>query len=255
MGRSSSASSSVRAFGAQNEYSDRPYGLRPNAILADVHGQRRAANIDNFAGSERAHERQQGLLARLVGAVEPEHAEQLAGSLLERFGSLGSVFSAPHSSIASHIGHSAVATMLALVKSAVLEGIREDLSRAVFDLSDANLLNYIVGIMQGQDEECLHAAFLDSRGRHLGDELVARGSWSQISVRMRPLLRKAMEFNCAKLVLFHNHPSGDCRPSTVDIEFTLHARSVAAALGIELVDHLVVSGTSVFSMQRAGMLP
>lgn len=255
MGRSSSASSSVRAFGARNEYSHRPNGLRSNAILADVLGQRRAACFDSFADAEGAFCRQQGLLARLVGVIEPEFSEQLAESLLKRFGSLGSVFSAPQSSIADHIGHSAVATMLALVKSAVLEGIREDLSRAVFDLADANLLNYIVGIMQGQAEECLHTAFLDARGRYLGDELVAQGSWTQISVRMRPLLRRAMEFNCAKLVLFHNHPSGDCRPSTVDIEFTLHARSVAAALGIELVDHLVVSGTSVFSMQRAGMLP
>lgn len=254
MGRGSSANSSVRAFGASDAPPNRPYGLRPDALLADITGQRRPAGFDHSVDQAGATERQQGLLARLVGAVEPEFAQQVAGSLLKRFGSLGSVFSAPHAMIANHIGHNAVAALLAQVKSAVLEGIREDLNRAVFDLSDVNFLNYIVGLTQGQDEECLHAVFLDLQGRYLGDDLVARGTWSQVSVRLRPLLRKAMEFNCARLVLFHNHPSGDCRPSPADIEFTVQAKPIAAALGIDLVDHLVVSGTSVFSMQRAGML-
>ncbi|MFO1255981.1 MAG: JAB domain-containing protein [Sphingomonadaceae bacterium] len=194
------------------------------------------------------------MLARLVGIVEPEGAEELARSLLQRFGSLGSVLSAPTSSITGLIGNSDAAALLSMVKVTVLEGLREDIRRQVFDLSDPNFINYIVGLMQGQLEERLHAVFLDNSGRYLGDELIAEGTWSEISLKLRPLLRRAMEVNCAELILFHNHPSGDCRPSRIDVEFTLRAREIIHALGINLSDHLVVSGTSVFSMRKAGLL-
>ncbi len=116
-------------------------------------------------------------------------------------------------------------------------------------------MDYLIATMQGEAEEHLHAIFLDSQRRYLKDERVASGGWSHITIRLRPLLRRALELNSANLVLFHNHPSGVAKPSQADIALTQQAWSVANLLGIELYDHLIVAGPSVFSMRSAGLMP
>ena len=53
-----------------------------------------------------------------------------------------------------------------------------------------------------------------------------------------------------KIILVHNHPSGDAKPSPQDIQFTDYAYTASNMLGIELIDHLVIGNktyTSIFS--------
>ncbi len=199
-------------------------------------------------------ERQQSLLARLVEAIDPESADIIAESLLERFGSLGGIFSASPISLSHSANSQAIATILTLARPVVVESMREDVRRVPFDPKDRRIMDYLIATMQGATEEHLHAIFLDSKCCYLTDERVASGSWSQISLRLRPLLRRAIELNSANLVLFHNHPSGNAKPSQSDIEFTCQASAVANAIGIELFDHLIVSGPCVYSMRLAGQL-
>ncbi|MFC0588951.1 JAB domain-containing protein, partial [Novosphingobium aquiterrae] len=61
-------------------------------------------------------------------------------------------------------------------------------------------------------------------------------------------------YDCAAIVLAHNHPSGDPRPSPADLSATTTIARHAAVLEIKIVDHLIVAGHQVFSMRKAGML-
>lgn len=201
-----------------------------------------------------ANGRQQTALAQLVWAFEPEGAEKLAQSLIHEFGSLGQVLAAAAWKIAKFTGNERLADTLSAVRAAVLEGMREDVSRFPINLRDPKLMIYLKAQMQGEEEEHLHAIFLDNQQRYMRDERVASGDWTNVAIRLRPLFRRTMDIGAAKLVLCHNHPSGNPMPSQADITFTNEVQKVARPLGIELLDHLIVAGKSVFSMRAAGLV-
>lgn len=163
------------------------------------------------------------------------------------------MFAAPYSVLIKAVDNPALATLLHLARYVVLESLREDVRGAPFDLNDRRFLTYLVAKLQGAVDEELYAVFLDRQHGYVADELVASGTWDQISLRLRPLMRRAIELNAAAIVLFHNHPSGVADASEADRQFTASAKSAAEALGIELFDHLIVAGPNIFSMRTAGL--
>ena len=193
------------------------------------------------------------VLAQLVRAIEPAGADALARFLINEFGSLGQVLGATVSKITQCTGNLRLAQALSAARVAVIEGLREEICRSRVNLRDPSFLAYLAARTRGSEEN-LHAVFLDSHGRYLTDERVVNGDWTTIPVKLRPLLRRAVEVGAAKIVLCHNHPSGDPQPSTEDISFTQEASKISSSLGIELLDHLIVAGKAVFSMRTAGLV-
>lgn len=64
------------------------------------------------------------------------------------------------------------------------------------------------------------------------------------------ILEEPIKMKAPKIILIHNHPSGDATPSQQDIDFTNHLYDATALLGIQLLDHLVIGNktyTSIFS--------
>lgn len=102
-------------------------------------------------------------------------------------------------------------------------------------------------------EEFAGVAYLAHDRRVLGTRLI-RGGSDWVSVSARTLTIDALAFGAGGVVVAHNHPSGDIRPSVHDFA---HARRVARALGavdVRLVDHLVIAGDRVTSLRALGVL-
>jgi len=99
-----------------------------------------------------------------------------------------------------------------------------------------------------------HAIFVDSRRAWLGDGAFGLGGMSTLQLRIRELLGEALRLNAAGILLAHNHPSGNCRPSGRDIAATRRLADVAAALDIALIDHLIFTSEAVYSMRAGGLL-
>lgn len=193
-------------------------------------------------------------LADLVGLIEPDDAQQISRELLDTFGSVGEIFAASEVLLASKIRSPAIVAIICAARDLVMAGLAENVQRNAFDPSAPELLKYLVGTMKGEQDEHLHAIFLDQRAHYISDERMFSGGWSAVDVRLRPIMRRSIELNASKVVLYHNHPSGNSRPSEADRRFTYQASEVGRLLGIELFDHLIVAGSSVFSMRSAGML-
>jgi DNA repair protein RadC len=70
----------------------------------------------------------------------------------------------------------------------------------------------------------------------------------------RIILKKALEENAVSIILGHNHPSGNLRPSKADEEFTLKIKEGAKYLDIKLLDHIIVSEEGYFSFADKGLL-
>lgn len=102
-------------------------------------------------------------------------------------------------------------------------------------------------------EEFAGVAYLAHDRRVLGTRLI-RGGHDWVSVSARMLTIDALAFGAGGVVVAHNHPSGDVRPSVHDLA---HARRVARALGavdVRLIDHLVIAGDRVTSLRALGVL-
>ena len=254
MGVLTSADSIDGARRKSTGYPDTPDCVR-NYELGAVRYGTNNSDVGHCKPMEAAAQRRQlATLAQLVSAIEPVEADKLAQRLIDEFGSLGLVLASAGWKIAEVTGNHTLAGMLTASRAAVLEGLREEVSRSPINLSSPSFMRYLIGQMQGEDEEHLHVIFIDSNGRYIRDERVASGDWTNVTVRLRPLFRRTMDLQAANLVLCHNHPSGDANPSKADINFTNEVSNVARSLGIKLLDHMIVAGPAVFSMRNAGYL-
>ncbi len=120
----------------------------------------------------------------------------------------------------------------------------------------AAMIEYVRGVVLESPTrgERFHAIFVDSRRAYLGDEAMGHGAASALTLRMRDFFTKALSVGASAIIIAHNHPSGDCRPSKLDIDATLRLAEVARALDIELLDHLIFTHNAVYSMRAGGNL-
>ncbi|WP_197409561.1 JAB domain-containing protein [Erythrobacter sp. YT30] len=102
--------------------------------------------------------------------------------------------------------------------------------------------------------ERLHAVFLGKNRCFLGEITFEGKNSSELSLRMRDLFSKALNVETKVMIIAHNHPSGDCRPSAMDIQVTSRIAALSEALDIELADHLIFTRTAVYSMRAGGDL-
>ena len=97
-------------------------------------------------------------------------------------------------------------------------------------------------------KEHLRGLYLDARGRLLLDEVLALGSLTTSTVHGRDVFLPALKCYATAIILAHNHPSGEPDPSPEDIQMTKKLKEAGQILGIDVVDHIVVTETDYVSM-------
>ncbi len=97
-------------------------------------------------------------------------------------------------------------------------------------------------------------AMVDNKNRLLAWEQASRGTVDQTVVFPREVFTRALELKASGIVLVHNHPGGDPRPSAQDVELTRRMVRAAADLGVRVLDHLIVTDRAFYSFQQEGML-
>ncbi len=86
------------------------------------------------------------------------------------------------------------------------------------------------------------------------DAEIYRGTLDRAVVEPREILRRALIGKAAGVILYHNHPSGDPTPSREDREFTRRLAAACEAVGVRLLDHIVVGREGSVSFREAGLL-
>ena len=95
---------------------------------------------------------------------------------------------------------------------------------------------------------------LNSAGEVIGIHKVARGGSNRVSVRAKEILRPAVKDLAEGIILFHNHPSGSLKPSPEDIHITEKLKEACKILGMELLDHIIVTEENFFSFKGEGLV-
>lgn len=96
---------------------------------------------------------------------------------------------------------------------------------------------------------------LDTKHRLLAIKVVSTGSLDSTMAHPREVFREAIASRAAAIVLFHNHPSGDPRPSADDVVLTERLVDAGQVVGIDVLDHLILADQRYYSFMEAGQLP
>ncbi len=156
-----------------------------------------------------------------------------------------------HSTGDPHLSHYRIPVYrVALVR----EGSLSQLERPrISDPTEAvRILN---AYLHNVDREHLVALFLNAKNRIIGIHTVSVGSLTTSIVHPREVFKAAILANAAALIIGHNHPSADPTPSAEDRDITTRLAMVGEALGIRLLDHLIIGDeTHWYSFQEAGGL-
>ena len=96
--------------------------------------------------------------------------------------------------------------------------------------------------------------FLNSQNEIIAEEIVQEGTVDQTVVYPRKVLELALKHKATALILVHNHPSGNLKPSAADRELTKALVKAAKTINITVHDHLIVSRQGYFSLAEHNMV-
>jgi DNA repair protein RadC len=180
---------------------------------------------------------------------------QLAENLLAAFGGLAGLLHARPEQLKAvkGLGPAKRAEMAAVLELARRSVAGELAARPVFD-SPARVKDYLSLQLAGREHEVFAVLFLDAQSRLLRLEEMFRGTLTQTSVYPREVVKRALEFGAASVILAHNHPSGAAEPSRADEFLTQTLKSALALVDVRVLDHLVVGRGAVVSFAERGLL-
>jgi len=169
------------------------------------------------------------------------NAVEVARQLLTRYGSLAKLARASVKELAATKG---VGPAKAVQLCAAF-GLGARLARETFDRGEKlirpeRIYELLAPEMRTLERESLRVVLLDSKYRLLRVEEVSVGTLDQSLAHPREVFRPAMIYAAYAIIVAHNHPSGDPRPSEADRLLTLRLKEAAALLQIPLLDHVII---------------
>ena len=114
--------------------------------------------------------------------------------------------------------------------------------------------NYLRLKIADKEHEVFVCLFLDNRHQLIEYEQMFRGTIDGASVYPREVVKRALELNCAALIIAHNHPSGIPEPSEADKAITRRIKDACDLVDIRLLDHFIVTLTSSVSLAERGVI-
>jgi DNA repair protein RadC len=102
--------------------------------------------------------------------------------------------------------------------------------------------------------EVFACLFLNSHHRLLGFEELFHGTINESNVYPREVVKRGLAYNAAKIILAHNHPSGNTTPSQADCDITLLLKQTLALVEIKVIDHIIVGHNDCLSLVESGYI-
>ncbi len=196
------------------------------------------------------------LLAIILGTgTREKDVVDLSSSTLKRFGGLRGIFNSGIREISEQKG-------IGLKKAIRIHAALEIGRRAITDRPEMKQINSPVKIWQlllpeiaGRETEEFTVLIINNKNMLIKKKVISIGTISEALVHPREVFRDAIREGGAGIIVTHNHPSGNASPSRQDVETTDRLIEAGKLIGIPLVDHVILTDSSFYSLKENGHIP
>lgn len=182
-------------------------------------------------------------------------AVDLARYLLQQFGSLNGLMSAPAAELIQHKGMGEAAfCQFAVVREIGRRLLAEEMRHTPAFTSPESVADYLVLQLGHEPVEVSVAMLLSNSHRLITFQELSRGTVAENTVYVREVAKLALQHHAAALIIAHNHPGGSIQPSAADLAFTRRLQQALSLLDVRLLDHFIVAGNRAVSFVANGWL-
>ena len=107
--------------------------------------------------------------------------------------------------------------------------------------------------MRGLQQEHLVVLYLNTKNEIIKKETIFIGGLNSSIAHPREIFRGAVRYSAARMIVGHNHPSGNPEPSEADIQFTRRMSECGELMGIDLLDHIIIGEQEFISLKELGV--
>lgn len=178
----------------------------------------------------------------------------IAHELIEHYGDISSVFDAPFEELIKIKGVTEnSATLIKSIPYFSRVYLESSHKNFILDSTDA-CGKYLIPKFIGRTDETVIIVLLDNKLSVINAKVLNEGSVNNTHIDVRKIVEHCIKHNASSVILSHNHPSGVALPSSADIHTTLKIKTTLQAIGIRLLDHIVVAGDDFVSMADSSYL-
>lgn len=191
----------------------------------------------------------------LFYSIPRKDTKALAKSLLKRFGSLQNVLNESDDLLKEFkdINDNTLTLFKAIKASSALMAKESICNKPVF-LVWTQIVEYCYTKFAHLEQEVLVVFFLNKSNVLIKEEIVQKGTIDKLAIYPREIIKKAIANKACKIILMHNHPSGNKNPSHADIEITKKLIDALSYVEIELVDHLIIAKNGFTSLKEKNLI-
>ncbi len=180
--------------------------------------------------------------------------KQIAKKAIEEFRNLKGVLDADKTELITIKGIGPSNVMGLTLFKAILERYsKEKISPKILLNSPELVAEYLQAKIGSKKEEHFVILYFDTRNKLINEE-ISIGTLNASLVHPREVFKKAIKDNAAQIIIAHNHPSGDPKPSEEDISTTKRLIETGKLVGISIIDHLVITSNEYFSFKGKGII-
>jgi len=121
-------------------------------------------------------------------------------------------------------------------------------------MSSREAVDHLRQFITDPARESFIVVFLNGNNRLISTEAIFQGSLTSSAVYPREVIRKALKNHAASLIISHNHPSGNLKPSQDDITITNKLREACKTMEITVHDHVIITAQGYYSFADNGIL-
>lgn len=179
----------------------------------------------------------------------------LAHALLDRFGSVEKVLQADISQLQAVPGIGPHAATLLRLEEQLFRRYMIDRVRTLKDMSNtAKAGEVVTAYLSGKRIEVLYLFSMDVHWQLIDVKEVQSGTIDREPIYLREIVSAALAASAYYVIVAHNHPSGNLRPSRDDVESTVAIKRALESVGIRVIDHFIVADGKYTSMKAMGIL-
>ncbi|MCC3144222.1 DNA repair protein RadC [Halanaerobium sp. Z-7514] len=182
-------------------------------------------------------------------------AVELSQDLLNYFGGLRGILDLSSEELqeVKGIGIAKSAQIIAVIelakRIASIKNYKKDLVS-----NPAQAAELLTSEMRFLKQEVLRTILLDVKNRVIAVPEISKGGLSSSIVHPREVFKEAIRRSSAAVILVHNHPSGDPKPSADDINITKKLQKAGEIIGIKVIDHIIIAGDKFLSFKEENLI-